>query len=619
MLSHLWLIVGLLPAVALAALQPVELNEMTPLAAAAMDLMEKEVSPTQTTLGVIELIAEGRNGGGHRDHHQQQLLTSLLLLTGTSMALRVYQETPNTLPASHVLILVNSAEAFRSLNILVSKAPQRQEFNFLILLTRSQGTREKRVEAMRDIFTTCVRLHTMNAIMLTQHNDGVVFIYGYRLYNRDCKLTMNLQLVNQFENGSFRHETSRIFDRVLGSLANCPIRVSWYPVPPFVHFLGDMDDPEERKQLWRLSGIDGELIKLLAEIFNFRIQLMAPCKKQPICNGSYVSCDSCFDQLNNRSSSALIGAMSGSHANRNQLTTTVSYHQSSLVFVVNMNSQIGAVEQLLVPFCTTVWLALVVSCILVVFVIWLWRRRKNDSDIAVKSLVVLTTLLGNPLVVGQLPPTSNRRFLYSVWLFLVLVLRVAYQGKLYDSFREPYNPPLPGHISELIAANYTLLSQEYYDYYPRNQTVLLPVSIQERFDRIQKFGEDERLTTTALIANLGYNNMINWRTSHLTHVREHIFLYQLVIYLPVNSLLKFAFDRKLKQLQSSGIIGYIVHEFDRPQNWVPQRAAHEVSPLPLEVFCGLYFIGSILLGAAVLAFLLELLSVRVAWLRRWLF
>ncbi|EDW26796.1 GL14725 [Drosophila persimilis] len=208
--------------------------------------------------------------------------------------------------------------------------------------------------------------------------------------------------------------------------------------------------------------------------------------------------------------------------------------------------------------------------------------------------------------------------LYSLWLFLVLVLRVVYQGKLYDSFRSPYNPPLPSKISQLIAENYTLITQEYYDYYPHNLTVLFTESTQDRFDRIQRDGEDERLTTTALIANIGYNNRINWQTSHLTHVREHIFLYQLVMYLHVHSLLKFGFDRKLKQLQSSGIIGYIVHDFDRPQYRVPPTEPHEISPLPLEVFCGLYFIATILLTAAVLAFLVELLSVRVAWLRRYL-
>ncbi|XP_034671031.1 uncharacterized protein LOC117903237 [Drosophila subobscura] len=616
MALQLWLLVGL-PVVALAALRPMEQHKMTtPLTAAVMELLEREVSPTQSTLGVIELIPESH---GRRDHQQQELLTSMLLRTGSSMALRVYQVAPLKLPASHCLILVNSAEAFRSLKIQFSKAPQTQEFNFLIVLTRRLATRAERLEAMRDIFVTCVRLHTMNAIMLTQRNDGVVLTYGYRLYNQDCKLTLNLDLLNQYENGSFRHETSRIFDRVLGSLGGCPIRVSWYPVPPFVHFQGNMDSAEEREQVWRLSGIDGELIKVLAEIFNFRIKLLPPCKKQPMCNGSYSSeCSSCFHQLNNGSSSVLIGAMSGSHVNRYHFTTTVSYHQSSLVFVVNMNSKIGAVRQLLVPYCSDVWLALIVSCSLVVFVFWLRRRRIGQSDIAVQSLTVLTTLLGNPLVARQLPTDCRHRYFYSVWLLLVLVLRVVYQGKLYDSFREPYNPPLPCQISELIAKNYTLLSQEYYDYYPRNQTVLYAGNIQERFARIQREGDDKQLTTTALLANVGYNNRINWRTTHLTHVQEHIFLYQLVIYLHVHSLLKFGFDRKLKQLQSSGIIGYFVHEFDRPQYRVPLTEAHEVTPLPLEVFCGLYYIGSILLGAAVLAFLLELLSVRVAWLRRFL-
>lgn len=113
-----------------------------------------------------------------------------------------------------------------------------------------------------------------------------------------------------------------------------------------------------------------------------------------------------------------------------------------------------------------------------------------------------------------------------------------------------------------------------------------------------------------------YYNMMHWSTSRLTHIKEHIFLYQMVIYLRRHSLLKFAFDRKIKQLLSAGIIGYFVREFDACQYRKPFEEDYEVTPIPLDSFCGLYYISLIWLSAAVVAFILELLSQRIVWLRR---
>ncbi|XP_017051776.1 uncharacterized protein LOC108095262 [Drosophila ficusphila] len=610
---YLWLLLGTRSLAIRGALHPPEPKAMAPLAAAALEILEEQVSPSQSTLAVIGLTRQDQ----HTDHQQQELMTSILMEMGLSMALRTFQEPPTEVPAAYVVFLVNSAEAFNTLGFHFTDHHATREYNFLILLTRGMSSRAERVKVLREISSTCVRFHTLNVILLTQKKNGVVLVYAYRMYNKYCDLSVTLEQIDQYENGSFRlGHRARSFDRALNSLSGCPLQVSWYPLAPFVYFLGNSSDPEERTQTWRLTGIDGELIKLLAEIFHFRILLEEPCDK---CLSPDIAdeCSGCFDQVIYSNSSILIGAMSGSHQHRSQFSFTSSYHQSSLVFIMHVSPTFGAVAQLAVPFCGLVWLALVVSGVLVHLVVCLGQRIDvGHSDATRNALQVLTTLIGNPLEAISLPRSSRVRILFAGWLLLVLVLRSAYQGKLFDSFRLAYTKPLPTEISQLIKANYTLITQEYLDFYPRQLTVLTRNGSKDRFDYMQEVGDSARITTTSLMATMTFYNLRHWSTSRLTHIKEHIFLYQLVIYLRRHSLLKFAFDRKIKQLLSAGIIGYFIREFDSSQIKSPYEEDFEVSPIPLDSFCGVYYIASILLTAAVIAFCLELASLRVTWLRR---
>ncbi|KAH8332031.1 hypothetical protein KR067_009516 [Drosophila pandora] len=608
-----WLLI--LTGLAEGALLPLEPYRTAPLAHAALAILKEQVSPSQITLSVMELKRQDEL----RYSKEGDMMTSVLNGLGDSLAFRIYQKLPDEIPSSHVLFLVHCVESFGSLSFNFTGHQSTREYNFLILLTAHMSSRRSRLQALRTISRACVRFHTLNVILLSQKASGVVLTYGFRIYNEKCDLNLNLELLDRYEGGAFRKGLKeRTFDRILRNMSGCPLKVSWYPLEPFVSFRGNASDPEERAQIWRLTGIDGELIKLLAQIFNFRIQLEEPCDK---CLSPDIKdgCSGCFDQMINQTSSILIGAMSGSHQHREHFSPTTSYYQSSLVFVLHMETQWGAVAQLAAPFCLSVWAALVVSCVLVVLLLCAtWRiREQGPADVSSHFLQVLTTLIGNPLVSWQLPRRWKTKVLYATWLLLALVLRVIYQGKLFDSFRQPFSQPLPGDISQLIERNYTLLGQEYLGFYPRNLTVLTRNGSKDRFDHIQAVGEHERLTTTTLISSMSFYNRANWNTSRLVHIKEHILLYQLVIYLRRHSILKFAFDRKIKQLQSAGIVGYYVREFDKSQYGVSAVQSHEVSPLRLEIFCGLYYVSGIWLAAAVLAFVLELLSLRIRWLRRY--
>lgn len=622
-----WLLLLLLPRPLDAAIPTPARYQPSELVHAGLHVLQRYVSPRHNTVAIMEL---SRSEDVLRYH--RLAITYLLRQLGQQVAVQLLHNTPIEDPHDQILFLVDSARAFRTLRFHFAKSLFDREFYFLILLTWPGGVTEqdehRMLREITDIFVTCLRFHVLNALVMVQQADGEVRLYGYRLYAPDCEDTLTPLLLNRYRNGRLLEQENQerlLFRRSMGSLYGCPLNVSWFPLPPFVLFDGDFRDPEQLQQDWRLSGVDGELLKKLAEIFEFRINLLPPCKKTSFSDslGSLESLrfkesyPDCFEQLATSKSSIAIGALSASHLHRDRFSTTTSYHQSALIFVVPVEHKLGAVNQLVQPFCGTVWSALLLSCMLAMLLQWAWRRRGGSFELTRGALHVHTTLLGNPLEAAALPHAGPVRFLLGTWLLLALVQRVAYQGKLYDVFRLPYFPPVPESIADLLNGDYLYLAADYADYFPENRTLLHDLGVMKRLEELNSAPPDTKLTTSSLLGNLAHYNHLNWQTSRLTAVPEHIYLYQLVMYLRRHSILKFNFDRKLKQLQAAGIVGYINRQYEHSSIQAPY-AVHlvpRVAPVKLELFCGLYLVCYIMIMVAFGVFMLELLSLRVAWLR----
>lgn len=610
----LWLLLLWLPR-CLAAVQPAESYRPRVVDRAALHVLKHHISPSYSAMSVMQMSRSGRS--------QLELnlaLGYLLHELGERMSVQMLSATPIEEPRDYILFLVDTPHSFRELRFHFAKSLFDREFNFVIVLSWRAETEKTLIASLYSIFKTCFRFHVLNAVVLVQPGwltEDVVHLYGFRLYAPSCNVSFTLELLDRYERGELLRREP-LFGRQLGTFYGCPLNISWYPLPPYVMFDGDRHNPKQLTETWRLTGVDGELIKLLASIFKFRLNLLPPCEKKSAALELNASIADCFHELASYNSSVIIGAMSGSHMYGGNFSTTSAYHQSALVFVVRVDQHMGAVNQLVQPFCPTVWLALVASCLALLLLQWLWRQSQRvPCDVVASGLRVHTTLLGNPLDAAALPRAGLVRCYLGAWLLLALVQRAAYQGKLYDAFRLPYYPPAPEQIAELLEGHYQYLTPDYDDYFPAQRSLLRRTSIAERFDELQAAEDGARLTTSALLGNLAHYNHENWQSSRLTHVKEHIYLVQLVMCLHRHSILKFAFDRKLKQLQSAGIVGYISRNFEPRMLHMPY-ASHEASALRLEMFCGLNFICYMLLLASLVIFLLELLSQRVVWLRRYL-
>lgn len=323
---------------------------------------------------------------------------------------------------------------------------------------------------------------------------------------------------------------------------------------------------------------------------------------------------SLLPQLQSGLAEIAIGGLSGSDTRRKQFTTSVVYHQSNFIFVVRRERYFGPFGQLARPFSGQVWFWLLCSCLgVMIFARCLPRRVRPQH--ALEHL--LASFIGNPVRQRNIPREGFLRQLFGVWLLLTLVLRCAYQAKLFDVLRSSRHNPLPGGLGGLLRQNYTLISTGYHDFYPMQMTRVNSGNFSQRYEKLLSAPPGSRLVTISLLNNLKHWKFLHGNHSVLAPVREPIYLYQLVIYFRHNSIFKFTFDRKINQLLSSGVISHIERRYLHVAYAELGLDDLEISPrITNDLLGGVYRCYVAVMGVASVLLVLERLAMRWRRLRR---
>ncbi|KAH8420086.1 hypothetical protein KR009_005646 [Drosophila setifemur] len=521
---------------------------------------------------------------------------------------------PEESSPDYTLFVVNNEEAFSHHKFLFSDELLEREFFFVVVVTEYQ-TPDTIEETAARIIVSSLHLPVTNVVVVAQSSDGQVSTYGYTLFKRHCTLGITIRRSNHFDllTGEPLQNMTDLYPVRKALLGGCPLNVSANHLPP--HFIyrrkREQDLPKGTPIPHQdVAGIDWELLQLLAKALNFRVNLYVPREPSQIFGEGNVS--GCFAQLAEGSVQLAIGGLSGSDRRRWLFSKSTVYHQSQFVMVVRRDRFMGRFGPLLLPFGHMVWLVIAGILLLAILVTCGLSRRLRLRH-SMENFVLMC--IGNPIPLRRLPGSGFLRYLLASWLLLTLVLRCAYQARLFDVLRFQHHRPLPQDLPGLVQENYTLVSNGYHDFYPQEMTRILGESFSSRFLRVQRAGADERLTTISLVSNLAYWTYHHRNISHLTYVREPIYTYQLVLYFQRRSFLKPAVDRKIKQLLSAGVIAQIERRYMANADIVqPDR---EIFPrITNKVMVGAYRIHFLVIGWATLAFLLERMSLRWALLRR---
>nr|XP_014102302.1 uncharacterized protein LOC106626926 [Bactrocera oleae] len=344
---------------------------------------------------------------------------------------------------------------------------------------------------------------------------------------------------------AFNLEHDRLFSRHLHDFHGCPLLICLELGYPLLGFHGNLSDPQDLQNIHLVAGIEGDLLRDLAKAINFRVKFSIS-RERGLAAGK---------------ADLAIGCLSSTDGLRHVFSYSLSYYQSLYVFIVRSGLHFGPIKQLAQAFCANVWQAIGACCIIgMIFIRFIisctssavcekliGQRKHSDST----NLIVV--MMGNPIKI--LPRRNCARLLLMSWLLATLVLRNAYQAKLFDSLRISKRIPIPRTISGLEAQNYILVTDKYVEFYPSNMTRIIS-NITQRYRMVQQ-SERERFITTSMLDTLSWHNRQNWKTSCLTYIEEPIYNVQISMYFKKHSILRSIFDYRIKQLSWGGITSYI--------------------------------------------------------------
>lgn len=157
------------------------------------------------------------------------------------------------------------------MRIIIPTTEHERDFYFFILLTWSSDLLLPR--NLDKIFELCLHFNVHNVVVMAKFKrSNFIGFYTYQIFSADnCDYKLTSQEINRFEKGRLKHDF--LFSKQLNNYFGCSLSVSAQIYAPLLTFDGDMKNQDHLTNMKRLGGIEGEILKLLAEALNFTIRM----------------------------------------------------------------------------------------------------------------------------------------------------------------------------------------------------------------------------------------------------------------------------------------------------------------------------------------------------------
>lgn len=122
------------------------------------------------------------------------------------------------------------------------------------------------------IFELCLKFDVKNVVVMIMP-EGQTFIsfYTYQIYSQgNCGERVEVEEFNRYENGRLLKDF--LFPDHMNNYHGCTITVCGNLISPLLKFYGDPKNETHLKDMQRLGGIEGEILKLVARTMNVKLE-----------------------------------------------------------------------------------------------------------------------------------------------------------------------------------------------------------------------------------------------------------------------------------------------------------------------------------------------------------
>lgn len=305
-----------------------------------------------------------------------------------------------------------------------------------------------KIDEIEEIFEKMWAVHIFNVIVIFEDDHGhlsVLTFFPFRS-STDCSNTTSV-LINKFINGTFTEGLENIFPMKMTNLQQCEVKVA----------TSDRKPPYIFKRKEKFYGRDFQLINVMSKNLNFKV------------NFTLLSEFGCILERNGKD-----GVMKNLEKNLSDIAivdcwlrlsrlelfdATTTYFYEKVVMVFPMEPELSSFKKMFYPLSTDSWILLVSYLavgVLSIFIINFLSKKVQNFVIGEHvNYPYMNMLIG---FVGQaqnkMPGNNFARFLLMNFLIFSLVIRTAYQGKLYQVMKSEIKVTEPKTINEMSEMGY---------------------------------------------------------------------------------------------------------------------------------------------------------------------
>ncbi|KFB41840.1 AGAP013520-PA-like protein [Anopheles sinensis] len=555
----------------------------------------------------------------YKSREQDTVDAVLRLLRGrcvTNLGLVGHKDPPRT---RNVLFFDDPEEL---LHILSKFSYRRNDYSGRYLLVMTGGCTN--VQTLRNIFSELWKLNIVHVNVLVKYQNTSVEVYTYQPYTPKHCGTPSVKLVARFNEDCQRdvRDVDLYPQHRLNNFHNCTLQVGTFEAKPYTILERKVDGFVE------ISGLEGNLVQLLAQRLQFRINVTEPPNRMQWGTiGPKGNSTGTMELLQDGQVDFIIACMALDVTRNLYLKPGITHYTSRILFAVPQGRPYTAFEKLFRPFRMDIWVMLSVYLVCVVVVVTGFSFMSTTArafiygDGARMPLMRAFYLLFGGSVL-PMPVRNFPRTLFVLWLLFTFVIRTLYQGSLYLYLQRSATYPPLSTLDEIHRSplEYHMVSIAKRFFVDRPEIMRRARFIPPALDSLGRMvaGMADRYQDRVVLCPsdmVAYNNRhlkraLGGKMIHVT--RDSVTLFPVTIYYQKQSMLTNVFDREVRKISQSGLMHFWVRNYgDYDFHTNPADAAVGPKKLTNAHLAGAYQIFIVALVMSCLMLLVELVSMRV--------